>query len=168
MHHTHLVDRRIGVPDEDSVKPLKKVWNSHILNYGRAVPHRTKYLLLVLFALAGVYVYTLFQTRVRARELEDFAQKAINSIHSAANDVACEFSVSRQFLLFGPTQGKVDVYVRPRNTGENPSIHEVNLYFIRSGGAWRADGSSASASPESHRKGIAVFARRNPAVLQAP
>lgn len=64
-------------------------------------------------------------------------------------------------------QGKVEVFVRQK-AGENPSIHQVNFFYVQNGGEWTFDGSDASASEESHQKGLRVFARRNPAALKQP
>lgn len=103
-----------------------------------------------------------------AHGLERDAQKELDGIHNADNDIAWEATVSRPYVIFGGARGKVEVFVRQKNGGENPSIHAVSYYYIRDDGKWKLDGSGASASEESHQKGLAVFARRNPAALQGP
>lgn len=138
------------------------------MKFWTALPRRTQGLVLILVAVVGVYVYSLVAVRFGARELLQAAQKEIGGIHNDENDVACEVTVSKAFVLFGEERGKVEVFVRPKYEAGEAPIHAVSFYYVRAGGGWKLDGSGASASDESHRRGLSVFARRNPGALKSP
>lgn len=129
----------------------------------KALPKRTRSLILVLMVLACVYGYTQVDMVVSAGRLEQRARTEIESVHGADNDVACETLISRPLILLGAAHGKVNVYVRSKDSG---AIHEVSFYYVQQGKEWKLDGTGASASEESHQKGLKVFARRNPAALK--
>ena len=137
------------------------------MKYWQALPLRSKVLFLALFLVSAIYVYSLVDANISERDLERIAQKEIDGIHDEGNDVAYEVTVSKEYVLFGKTHGKVQVFVRQKPPRQDENIHAVNFYYNREGGEWKSDGSAADAGEEVHQKGLRLFSRQSPAAPQA-
>ncbi|MCC6487694.1 MAG: hypothetical protein IT364_09355 [Candidatus Hydrogenedentes bacterium] len=133
------------------------------MKYWQVLPIRTKVLFLILFLLGVVYVYSIVENKLRTNDLAQAAQREIASIHSAENELTYEVTVTRQYILLGRTQGKVQVYVRQKPPRQDERIHAVSFYYNREGGQWKYDGSGADAGEEIHERGLRMFARQGPA-----
>lgn len=140
-----------------------------VLAKWKALPRRTRLLIGLLILLTGVYAGSQLELAITARALDRVAQKEIDGLHSDTNEVVWETTVSRPYILVGPGQGKVEVFVLQNETAdEKPSIHSVSFYYVQKAGAWKLDGSGASGSEETQAKGLKLFGLKNPAALAGP
>lgn len=113
-----------------------------------SVPMRTKALVAVLLVVVAVYAVSAVQASLLRKELSVAAQAHVSQYTEDEYDYVPVFTVSKAYILFGNTQGLVEVFMRPKKDPSDPQIYSVEYYYERRDGKWVFTGSGAGTSDE--------------------
>lgn len=128
---------------------------------------RTRVLFVLLAVVAVAWVQVTVYTWKLERSLEIVAKAKLIEIgmHYAPTPVLAEnlrlvpeVTVSREYLIFGPTHGKVHVLLRTKTPEGVEMFGAFDYYFERENAQWRETDSGYCGDGEMRAEARAVFA----------
>ncbi len=142
---------------------------------------RARILLGVLVALGALWVVSCLQIRALKIELTEVAEEKIQEFLGAEAGETVEMAVpvvtvSKKFLLFGKTTGKVSLYMRPvggtdteeggveaaNSSGhghQHGALSGINFFLEKNAGNWADRESGRCSSEECQIEGKEAFAK---------
>lgn len=91
---------------------------------------------VALLLLCTAWGFSQWQLATFEQELENIAESKIDTLRPPAKGlwagrIGAQTVVSRPYLLFGPTEGKISVYIEQKNVKTGPKIQGIDFFFER-------------------------------------
>lgn len=128
---------------------------------------RPRILLLTLGVLSSVWLFNIVETRslerglgvvagAKARELAADARKMVPRGTQA--DAVARVTVAKDYVLFGETRGKIQVYIRLLSPEHPPLFTSYDAFYSLRENVWIEVESGVCADQEAQTEGYAAFA----------
>ena len=122
-----------------------------------AIPLRTKLLLGALAGVLSLWLVTAVQARTLERQMKPFAAQHLAENRLENAESTATVTVGQKFLLFGDTEAKVEVFVRPKPFGTQDRITGIEYHYELGDGGWRLTDSSACTAESCQIRGARAF-----------
>ncbi|MBI2431566.1 MAG: hypothetical protein HYV26_01700 [Candidatus Hydrogenedentes bacterium] len=117
----------------------------------------------VLFGLlAGVLLLWMRSTaeqRQLTGELATVAAQHEREVKGAGEEAASIVTVSREYLVFGEIDAKIEVYTRRQGQENGPILQGVQYYYRKEASGWRLGDSSGCRSEFCKERGSLAFGK---------